>query len=184
MNTLEAIQTRRSIRKFEDKPVSRETLEQIVAAAAYAPSWKNTQVVRYHILQNKALQSKIAAEYVLGFSYNTGTLSHAPQVVVLTAVKGRSGMERDGSASTSKGENWLMFDAGAAAQTFCLAAWEHGVGSVIMGVFDAEKVAELLHIPENEVVVSLISIGYPDEQPKAPARKPVDTLLHFVADSL
>ena len=89
-------------------------------------------------------------------------------------------MERDGSATTNKGENWMLFDAGVAAQTFCLAAWEHGVGSVIMGIFDAEKVAELLHIPQDEIVVALISIGYPDERPDAPVRKPVSVLLDYV----
>ena len=50
MNTLETIQNRRSIRKFQDRKVPHEVLEQIVAAAAYAPSWKNTQVARYHVL--------------------------------------------------------------------------------------------------------------------------------------
>lgn len=180
METLKAITTRRSIRRFEDKKVDHETIERIIEAAAYAPSWKNTQVVRYHVLENKELQTRIAEEYTLGFAYNTGTLSRAPQVVVLTAVKGRSGMERDGSASTSKGENWLMFDAGIAAQTFCLSAWEYGVGSVIMGIFDAEKVAELLHIPDTETVVALISIGYPAEHPQAPVRKPVSILLDYV----
>lgn len=180
MELLEAIQTRRSIRKFEDRPVDHETIAQIVAAAAYAPSWKNTQVARYHVLENKEFQTKIAEEYTLGFSYNEGTISHAPQVVVITALKGRSGIERDGSATTSKGDSWLMFDAGVAAQTFCLAAWEYGVGSVIMGIFDPDKVAELLNIPENETVVALIPIGYPAESPAAPPRKPVDVLLSYV----
>ena len=50
---------------------------------------------------------------------------------------------------------------------------------MIMGIFDAEKVAELLNIPENEVVVALVSIGYPDEEPAAPKRKSVEELLTF-----
>lgn len=179
MNTLEAIRTRRSIRKFQDKKVPREILEQIVADAAYAPSWKNTQIARYHIIEDQDVRKTIAEEYTLGFAYNTGTLTRAPQVVVLSAKKGRSGMEKDGTCSTSKGESWLMFDAGVAAQTFCLAAWEHGVGSVIMGIFDAEKVAELLQLPEDEVAVALIPVGYPDEAPNAPKRKPVEELVQF-----
>ena len=179
MNTLEAIHSRRSIRKFQDKKVPHETIEQIVAAAACAPSWKNTQIARYHVIEDRQMQQKIAEEYTLGFAYNTGTLTRAPQVVVLTAKKGRSGMEKDGTCSTSKGESWLMFDAGVAAQTFCLAAWEYGVGSVIMGIFDADKVGQLLALPEDEVVVALIPIGYPDETPNAPKRKTVEELLQF-----
>lgn len=179
MNTLEAIRTRRSIRKFQDKLVPRETVEEIVAAAAYAPSWKNTQISRYHVVEEAGLQKTIAEDCTLGFAHNNGILSRAPQVVVLTAKKGRSGMEKDGSCSTSKGESWLMFDAGVAAQTFCLAAWEYGVGSVIMGIFDAEKVAELLQLPEDEEAVALIAIGYPDETPNAPKRKTVEELVQF-----
>lgn len=179
MNTLEAINTRRSIRKYQDKKVPRNVLEQIIAAAAYAPSWKNTQISRYHVVEDADIQKTIAEECTLGFAHNAGILARAPQVVVLSAKKGRSGMEQDGSCSTSKGESWLMFDAGVAAQTFCLAAWEYGVGSVIMGIFDAEKVAELLQLPEDEEAVALIAIGYPDEAPNAPKRKPVEELVQF-----
>ena len=75
MNTLEAITTRPEHPQVQDKLVNHDTIEQIVSAAAYAPSWKNTQVVRYHVLENKALQKKIAEEYTLNFVYNnTGTL--------------------------------------------------------------------------------------------------------------
>ena len=179
MNTLDAIRERRSIRRFKEEKVAREIIEKIIASAAYSPSWKNTQVTRYHVFDDQALKSKIANEYTLGFSYNTGTIEHAPQVVAITAIKGRSGVERDGSFTTAKGDSWLMFDAGIATQTFCLAAYEYGVGSVIMGIFDAEKVAELLNIPENEVVVALVSIGYPDEEPAVPKRKSVEELLTF-----
>ena len=98
MNTLECIRKRRSVRKFQDKKVDRAVIEDIVADAAFAPSWKNTQCARYHVVEDRAVLEKIAAEYTLGFAYNTGTIAHAPQVVVLTALRGRSGMEKDGSA--------------------------------------------------------------------------------------
>ena len=179
MNTLETIRNRRSIRKFKDTKVPHDVIENIISAAAYAPSWKNTQVTRYHVFDNAEIKTTIAREHTLGFSYNTGTIEQAPQVIAITAVKGRSGVEKDGSFTTNKGDSWLMFDAGIATQTLCLAAHEYGVGSVIMGIFDAEKVAELLNIPENEVVVALVPIGYPDEEPKAPKRKETSELLTF-----
>jgi hypothetical protein len=62
----------------------------------------------------------------------------------MTCVTGRCGYERDGSFSTPKGDRWEMFDAGIAAQTFCLAAHEMGLGTVIMGVFDENKVNEVI----------------------------------------
>ena len=73
-----------------------------------------------------------------------------------------------------------MFDAGVAAQTFCLAAHELGLGTVIMGVFEEDKVMEIAKIPEGQSVSVLIALGFPDEQPNAPKRKPVEDLLTFI----
>lgn len=179
MEVIDAVLTRRSIRRFKEEKVPRETIEKIAAAAAYAPSWKNTQTVRYYVVEDDAVKTDIARNHTMGFAYNTGTIEHAPQIVAVTSVKGKSGAVEEGKFTTAQKENWALFDAGAACQTFCLAAHEYGVGTVIMGIFDAGTVGKLLHIPENEQVVCLISMGYPDEEPKAPKRKPVDELLHF-----
>ena len=71
-----------------------------------------------------------------------------------------------------------MFDAGIATQTFCLAAHELGLGTVILGIFD-ETVSEVLEIPEDRELVNIICIGHPAESPEAPKRKTVDDLLLF-----
>ena len=72
-----------------------------------------------------------------------------------------------------------MFDAGIASQTFCLAAHEAGLGTVILGIFDQAKVEAILEIPEDRELVALIPVGYPNEAPVAPRRKPVADLLSF-----
>ena len=180
METIKCIETRRSIRKFKAEPVKHETLEKIVAAAAYAPSWKNTQVTRYVIVENEELKNRIADEGVLGFEYNTGTIKRAAALVVVTMVHGRSGFERDGSYTTSKEDRWETFDAGIATQTFCLAAHDMGVGSVIMGIFDENKVAKMIGLDEGQKVAALVAIGYPDETPDAPKRKTVEDLAKFM----
>ena len=179
MNTLESIHGRRSVRKFKAEKVDRETIEKIVAAAAYAPSWKNTQVTRYHVFDNQEIKSTIANKYTLGFSYNTGTIEAAPQVVAITAVKGRSGIERDGTCTTNKGDAWLMFDAGVATQTFCLAAHDLGLATVIMGIFDRKGLQEHLQLPEGQELMALIALGHPAEVGPAPKRKDVETLLSY-----
>ncbi len=114
------------------------------------------------------------------FANNGVIIKNAPVLMVLTYIKGRSGYERDGSFTTSKGDRWQMFDAGIASQSFCLAAYEQGLGSVILGIFDDAKVASILEIPENQEVAALIAVGYPDEEPAAPKRKPVADLLSFI----
>lgn len=182
MEALECIKTRRSIRKFTHEPVNIETISQIIEAAAYAPSWKNTQTVRYIAVLNSELKQKLANECMLDFEYNQKTAANAPAIIVLTTIDKRSGYERDGSFSTSKGTHWQSFDAGIAAQTFCLAAHNLGLGTVILGIFDEEKVAQALNLPQGESVSAIIPIGYPAENPTAPARKGTDILLEKVIE--
>ena len=148
MTAKECITGRRSIRQYTDQPVSHELLAQIVETASYAPSWKHTQIVRY----------------------NGKIMENAPMVVAVTVIKGRSGFERDGSFTTARGDAWQMFDAGVASEAFCLAAYDQGLGTVIIGIFDQQEAADLLEIPENQDLIALIPIGYSAEAPVAPKR--------------
>lgn len=177
MNAIEMLEGRRSVRKFKDQEVSRETLEKIVGLAAFAPSWKNTQTARYIAVTSEDVKQKIIDEGVMGFDGNKRTIGNAPVLIVQTTVDERAGYERDGSFSTSKGTHWQSYDAGIAGQTFCLAAFEEGLATVIMGIFEEEKVKEIVGVPEGQSVSALIALGYPDEEPKMPPRKSVDDLL-------
>ena len=60
---------------------------------------------------------------------------------------------------------------------------ERGVGTVITGYFDEEKIIDLLHIPENQKVGRVIGLGYPDEEPAAPKRKSVEELLTIAIET-
>lgn len=176
MDVKECILGRRSIRKFKGTPIPEDVLREIVEEASYSPSWKNTQVVRYVVVKNKELKQKIS-EHTTIWAGNAPIIDSADALVAVTVIKNRCGFERDGSYSTYRKDTWQMFDAGIASQTFCLAAYEHGIGSVILGLFDAEPISALLNIPEDRELVALIPIGYPAEEPAAPRRKSVDDLL-------
>lgn len=178
MTAKDCIKERRSIRKFKETPVDHALLEEIIETASYAPSWKHTQISRYIAVEG-SLKDKIAAECTPDYPPNGTIIANAPLLIALTFIKGRSGFERDGSFSTPKGASWQMFDAGIAAQSFCLAAYDKGLGSVILGIFDEAKAASLLELPENMEVAALIPVGYPDESPAAPKRKPVSDLLSY-----
>ncbi len=177
MTANECIRERRSIRKFANRPVPHEVLAQIVATASYAPSWKNTQITRYIAVEGdrKAALAKCTKLY----PGNGTIIENAPMVIAITIVKGRSGYERDGSFSTPKGSGWQMYDAGVASEAFCLSAYEQGLGTVILGLYDEKDAAELLEIPEDRELIALIPIGYPDETPNAPRRKTVEDLLSY-----
>ena len=176
MEIIEGIQTRRSVRKFQDKAVPHDVLEQIIAAAAYAPSWKNTQISRYIAIEGRETIDKLAEQYA---PFNARTLSTAPLLIAQTCVTKRSGYQRDGSFTTDRGAGWEMYDCGIAAQTFCLAAHEAGLGTVILGIFDRPALEKHLHVPEGQELVALIAVGYPDQEPAAPRRKPVSDLLTY-----
>ena len=165
MTAKECITGRRSIRQYTDQPVSHELLAQIVETASYAPSWKHTQIVRYIAVEGEK-KAKLAA-CTSSFPGNGKIMENAPMVVAVTVIKGRSG------------DAWQMFDAGVASEAFCLTAYEQGLGTVIMGIFDQQEAADLLEIPENQDLIALIPIGYPAEAPVAPKRKPVTDLLSY-----
>ena len=177
MDTQTCIRTRRSIRKFTDTPVSHEVLEQIIADAAYAPSWKNTQVSRYIAIEDPEMLKAICETYA---PFNAYIIGGCKTLIAQTFVKNRSGFERDGTFSTDRDGGWQYYDCGIAAQTFCLAAHDRGVGSVILGVFDRQALEQYLGIPEDQELMALIAIGYPQgDAPTAPKRKDVDTLLSY-----
>ena len=180
MTAKDCIVGRRSIRKFKSDAVSHELLSEIVETASYAPSWKHTQIVRYVAIEGE-LKDKIGRDCTTAYPGNGTIIQNAPMLIAVTVIKNRCGYERDGSFTTPRKDTWQMFDAGIASQTFCLAAFEKGIGSVILGIFDQDKIESLLQIPEDRELVALIPIGYAVEAPAAPKRKPVDDLLSFIS---
>lgn len=178
MNATDCIRTRRSIRRYRPDPVDHSLIDSIVSEASYSPSWKNTQITRYTAVEDPSLLREIADRFTP--DYNSNIIRQAPVLMAVTLVKGRSGFERDGSFSTKKGDRWQMFDVGAACQTFCLAAWEQGLGTVIMGIFDEDGISKLLQVPEDQELAALIALGWPDIEPEAPKRKTVEQLLRYI----
>lgn len=180
MQLTDAIKNRRSIRKYKSDKVSRETIEKIIDNTRYAPSWKNSQTVGYYIVDNESVKAEIAENGTMNFSKNKNNINSAPVLVVLSTVDGISGYNQDGSATTAKGEHWQSFDAGIACEAFCLSAFEYGLGTLIMGIYNEEKISELIGLPENEKISALIALGYPDEEPKAPKRKEVEEIIKYI----
>lgn len=179
MDAQTCILTRRSVRQFTEEAVSHETIEQIVSLASYAPSWKNTQISRYIAIENPAIQQEIIEKYCFPGSNNPNIIASAPVLIAQTFVKSRSGFERDGSFSTDREEGWQYYDCGIAAQTFCLAAHDLGLATVIMGIFDRKGLQAYLEIPEEQELMALIALGHPAQVGPAPKRKDVEVLLSY-----
>lgn len=179
MEALECIKGRRSVREFTSEPVTKELFEEVVDAARFAPSWKNTQIARYVALTGDT-KAKLADVAFKAWAGNSNIINSAPVAVVLTYVKNRSGFERDGSYSTSKEDRWQNFDCGIAAEAFCLSAYEKGLGTVILGIFDEFEVAKVIDLPEDRGVAAIIALGHPAVSPDAPKRKEVSDLVTYL----
>ena len=145
-------------------------------AGRLCPSWKNTQISRYIAIEDPKVLEEICRTYA---PFNARIIGNCPLLIAQTFVKGRSGFERDGSFSTDREAGWQYYDCGIACQTLCLAAHDLGLGTVVMGVFDRKGLEAYLQIPEDQELMALIALGYPDESPAAPRRKETSLLLSY-----
>ena len=107
MNTVDCIKSRRSIRRFKPDSVKHSLIEEIVSAASFSPSWKNTQITRYIAIEDPSLLGKIADDFTP--SYNSDIIRQTPVLIAVTYIKGRCGFERDGSYTTGKKDRWQMW---------------------------------------------------------------------------
>ncbi len=160
MDALEMIKERRSVRRYTEEPVSRELIKEIVDIARWSPSWVNTQIARYTIVDSAEKIQEISNNAVRGFNYNTKTLSRTKGLIVLSYVTGQSGLKSEMDTPFDNPNTWEMFDSGIACQTFCLAAHAKGVGTCIMGVVNQEEIAKIVSLPQNERVAAVITYGF------------------------
>ncbi|MFC1949728.1 nitroreductase family protein [Chloroflexota bacterium] len=185
METFEAILNRRSIRKMKSDPIDDKTVEKILEAARWAPSWANTQCWRLVVVRDKDIKKQLS-DTMFSFRRPDGTqapnrtaqaVNDAPVLIVVCAELGRSGCRPGGEPSTDKGGNWYMFDTALAMQNLILEAHALGIGTVIIGAFDAVKAAEILEVPEGYCAVAMTPLGYSDQEPREVPRKEIPEIM-------
>jgi nitroreductase len=181
VDTFEAIRTRRSIRRFQEKPVEENKLSALLEAVRMSPSWANFQCWRFIVVKDKTAKQQISEmSYVesffsaVGYKANPAKkgLSEAPVVIVACADPSQSGIIWD--------QQYYMTDIGIAAQTLMLSARALGLGTVFVGVFDERKLRDLLGVPKQIRIVGLFPVGYPLEEKKdGPPRKPLGDIVFY-----
>ena len=177
MEVLEAIKSRRSIRKYKDTPIDESTLQQVLEAAQWAPSWANTQCWRFIVVSDTGIRTQLT-ETLSSNNPATDAILNAPLVIVACAQKKRSG-HYHGEPSTDKGDGWLMFDTGLAMQNLVLAAHALGLGTVHVGAFDARMAEGILDVTEEYCVVEMVPLGYPDQEARTPPRKELSEIVFY-----
>jgi nitroreductase len=188
MELFEAIKSRRSIRRYTSAPVDDKKIEAILEAGRWAPSWSNTQCWRFVVVRDPKIKAKLA-ETLLKFKLPDRVIDNpainiintVPVVIVVCAETGKSGGPPGpggggGEFITDKGD-WFMFDAALAVQNMVLAAHGLGLGTVILGTFDASRVEKALGVPKGYRAVTMFPVGVPAQEGKAPPRKELSELV-------
>lgn len=170
MDTYQTIINRRSIRRFKQKTIDKKVLEKIANAGRLAPSAANLQPLRFLVVNDKKLCNQVFD--------NTGWAGYLPDwnpskdeqptgyILILIA---------------DKENKWASRDAGLAASNICLAAENENIGSCILLNIKQDNLREILHIPDEYVIDSLVALGYKDEKCKAIDMK--DDSIKYYRDS-
>ena len=162
MSLLDLILSRRSIRRYENKDISEEVLQQILETGRQAPSAANRQPIHFVVVNDHDLLKNLCDTLFSRF------VKYAPLAIV--------GWADIKSLLTGK---WAVVDTTIAMQNMVIAAWTLGLGSCWIGACNEEKVKELLKIPDKWKVVALLTLGYPAEQPKPRKKKPFEEMFSF-----
>jgi len=173
---MQAIQDRRTVRKFEEQPVTEEQVNTLLESIRWAESWANTQCWEVVVVRNEEIKTQLQETMAKG---NPGAKSvvQAPVVFAVCAKLQTSGFYK-GQAPTKFGD-WFMFDLGIASQNLSLAAHSMGLGSVMLGLFDHDQAAQVLKVPQGYELVTLIPVGVPAKIPSAPNRREIKEFTHW-----
>ena len=160
MDAIECLKTRRSIRAYENKPVPREILEDLVDCGRLAASAINIQPWAFIVVTDAGMKKQFA-----DIADHGKFIEQAGACIAVFCQDGKYYLE-DGSAAT---------------QNILNAARAHGLGSCWVAGDKKEyapKIARLLGVPEDHKLISMIAVGYPAEE-RNPAKKPLSEVLHW-----
>jgi len=164
------------MRRYKTTPVDDKTVELVLEAARWAPSWGNSQCWRFVVVRDTAIKDELVTVVSPRNAAYEG-IRQAPVVIVACAELGKSGCYR-GEPVTDKGD-WYMFDVALAMQNLVLAAHSLGLGTVVVGAFDAKKAAAILGVPQGFCVVAITPLGYPDQEPRLVSRKELADIVFY-----
>ena len=171
----ELFQTRRSIRNYEPgRTISEAQVRELLTAAQNAPSWANQQPSKYYV----AISPEKQAAVLVMIGGNNDRVVNAPVMIVSTFEKGKSGFFR-GTPANDAGDFWGAYDNGLSNAYLVLKARDMGFDTLIMGMRESDKLRALFNIPEEEMILAVISLGYRAEEPNMPVHRPIDEVVKF-----
>jgi nitroreductase len=167
MELYEAVETRKSVRSYLDKPVEKEKFDRIMEAARLAPSARNSEEWRIVAVSDPETRKKLAEA-----SNNQMFIAQAAYVLVICADTDKRLMRC--------GQPAYAVDAAIITDHITLAAAAEGLGTCWIGAFDASEVKSILGIPEKIETVAVLPLGYPEDPKKEiKRRKSINEILCF-----
>jgi len=173
---MEIIKKRRSIRHYREDEIPEELLNQILESIRWSPSWGNTQCWEVIVVKDPSAKENLQ-DALPKSNPSRKCMLQAPVLLVLCGKIKSSGYY--GGKVTTKFGDWLMFDLGVATQSVCLTAYNLGLGTVIMGLFDHDKAKKILKVPDEYELVDIIAVGYTAKDSTAPKRREISEFTHY-----
>jgi nitroreductase len=164
MDLFEAIEKRRSIRKYKSEPVAKEDLKKILEAGRLAPSGGNRQPWRFIVVTDSETKKTLATA-----ANNQQWLSNAHVIVIALGDMGSMATKLPYTVSSTR--VGYKQDPMIAVEHMILAATALGYGTCWIGAFNEEEVKKIVKVPENFAVIALLPIGVPDDSPPQKPRK-------------
>lgn len=174
MDMMEGLMTRRSVRKYTDQKISKDTITEILTAAQYAPTAHNKQPWEFLVVEDKEVLSHLRS-----IQRWTSFAKDAACVIFVC------GDENQSFSRHKDNETWSFvdIDCALATENLLLAAHAKGLGCCYCGAAPMQKVVddlkEYLHLPENIRPFAIITMGYPAEEPKQPEGRFKEEKIHW-----
>ena len=177
---MKTINTRRSIRRYADRPVDDQLLRRLLAEAERTQTMGNLQFYSVVVTRSDEMKRRLAPAH-----FNQPMVTGAPMVLTFCADTRRTSVWCNNRQANPGYDNMLSYqnaatDALLFCQTFCNLAEEEGLGCCFLGttVYMPQMIIDTLQLPELVVPVATITLGWPDEQPELTDRLPLDAIMH------
>ena len=181
MTFIDLVKKRKSVRKYSDKPVPREVIDQCLEAARLAPSACNSQPWSFIVIDNPEVKNDIVRQSMSGIYKLNTFVGEAPVIIAAITERSRYVARLGGLIRNVK---YNLIDIGIACDHLTLQAEELGVGTCWLGWFHEKKVKKILDLPKSTHIDILISMGYPvqspeDTQSKEKNRRSLDDIRRY-----
>ncbi|MDH5374227.1 MAG: nitroreductase family protein [Candidatus Bathyarchaeota archaeon] len=168
MDVFEAIKNRRSVRKYKPELVPKDLVQKILEAAVRAPSASNIQPWNFIVIKDRKVLDMVR-------KISPGYFGDAPLAILVCSDK-----ERAYKLGGELGRDYLtVADCALAVQNMLLAAYASGLGTCIVKSFSSTAIKHILEIPDGIEPELLVIVGYPDQSPKPPLRRPLQEIAYL-----